>query len=68
MPHSGETVVGLVVDENGKAQDLFIRSPFGLGLDEEALRAVSQYVFRPATRGGLPVKVEMDVAVNFQIR
>jgi len=67
MRFSGETVIALVVDTTGKPQDIFIRKPIGLGMDEEALQAVSQYVFQPATRDGTPVAVKIDVAVNFQI-
>jgi protein TonB len=39
----------------------------GLGLDEQALAAVSQYTFQPAMRNGSPVAVELNIEVNFQI-
>jgi len=39
----------------------------GMGLDEKAVGAVRQYKFKPATKDGKPVKVELTVDVNFQI-
>jgi protein TonB len=38
----------------------------GLGLDELAVAAVSQYVFEPASEFGTPVEIELNVEVNFQ--
>jgi protein TonB len=38
-----------------------------MGLDEKALEAVREYRFKPAMQNGKPVKVEMNVEVNFQI-
>jgi protein TonB len=39
----------------------------GMGLDEKAVEAVRQYKFKPATRDGKPVKVDLYVDVNFNI-
>jgi protein TonB len=36
-------------------------------LDEQAVKAVSQYTFQPATENGVPVAVELNVEVNFNI-
>jgi protein TonB len=38
-----------------------------MGLDEEALEAVSQYKFKPATLQGKPVPVEVNIEVHFLI-
>ena len=42
-------------------------SAVGFGLDEEAMKAVSRYKFRPAMRAGVPVSVEISVEVSFRI-
>jgi protein TonB len=39
----------------------------GMGLDEKAVEAVKQYRFKPATEGGEPVPVELNIEVNFKI-
>jgi periplasmic protein TonB len=36
-------------------------------LDEKAVAAVKQYKFKPATREGRPVPVEVNVEVDFRI-
>ena len=63
----GEVVVHLVVDASGRPTRVSISRPIGMGLDEKAKEAVSQYRFKPAMKDGHPVPVLMDVAVNFQI-
>jgi periplasmic protein TonB len=63
---TGNIRINLVVGTNGIPSDLNIVRPVGAGLDEKALEAVQQYRFDPATEGGKPVAVEMNVEVNFQ--
>ena len=63
----GSVMVYLVVDEQGLPRDVRVTKGLGHGLDEKAVEAVRKYRFKPATRDGVPVKVEMHVAVNFQV-
>jgi TonB family protein len=62
----GRTLVSLIVDADGKPQNIEVTVPAGLGLDEQAVKAVSQYKFQPATLNGVPVRVSLSVDVNFQ--
>jgi len=39
----------------------------GLGLDEEALKAISQWKFQPAAKDGQPVAVQATIEVNFRL-
>jgi protein TonB len=64
---AGNVVVYLVVDEHGNARNVRVVRGIGMGLDEKAVEAVKQYKFKPAMRNGVPVAVEMNVEVNFQI-
>ena len=64
---SGNVLVGLIVDEQGNPQHVHVVRGVGMGLDEKAVGAVRQYKFKPATKDGKPVKVELTVDVNFQI-
>jgi protein TonB len=64
---SGNSQIYLVVEPDGTPDDIRIARPAGMGLDEKALEAVSQYRFAPATRDGQPVRVEIYIEVNFQI-
>ncbi|WP_419805432.1 energy transducer TonB [Terriglobus sp.] len=65
---SGSVIVGLVVDTDGSPTQIHVYTPAGLGLDEQAVKAVSQYRFKPATKDGVAVPVKMNVDVSFQIR
>ena len=62
-----ETLVHLVVDEKGLPVNVSVKRSGGEAFDKEAMEAVRQYRFEPATRDGKPVAVELNVAVNFQI-
>jgi protein TonB len=64
---SGNVLVGLVVDEQGLPSHVRILRGVGMGLDERAVEAVRQYRFKPATKDGHPVKVELSVDVRFEI-
>lgn len=62
---TGTCYIFMVVDEKGKPSQFSIVRPLGIGLDEQALIAVQQYVFEPAMEGGKPVPAAINVAVNF---
>ena len=64
---AGNVVVYLQVDTNGKPINVRVLRGIGMGLDEKAVEAVRQYKFKPAMSNGKPVRVEMNVEVNFQI-
>jgi protein TonB len=64
---SGNVLVSLIVDPQGRPQSVRVLRGVGMGLDEKAIEAVKQYKFKPATEGGKPVAVQMNVEVEFQI-
>jgi TonB family protein len=63
---SGAVVVHLQVDEQGNPSNVQLVRGLGLGLDENALRAVSQYKFKPAIEAGNPVAVEFNLQIDFK--
>lgn len=65
--YQGVAVVSLIVDAQGKPQNVHIVKHLQMGLDEQALAAVTQYKFKPATLQGKPVPVEVSIEVNFRI-
>ena len=44
-----------------------LRSGARYGFDEEAIKALSQWEFRPATKKGKPVAVYMTLTVDFTL-
>lgn len=67
VKYEGTTVISLVVDASGETRDLQITKPLGLGLDENAVKAVSTWKFEPAQKDGKPVSVWVAVEVNFHL-
>lgn len=63
----GTVVISLFIGEDGIPQDLRVTRRLGLGLDEKAIDAVSQWRFRPALRNGLPSRVPATIEVNFRL-
>jgi periplasmic protein TonB len=63
----GTVVLWLIVDSHGMPRELRVARSLGMGLDQKALEAVSQWRFKPANKGGEPVAVEVNVEVNFHL-
>ena len=63
----GTMVLQAVVDERGEARDIAIVTPLAFGLDDRACEAVAAWKFAPATKNGVPVKVAVNVEVNFHL-
>jgi len=64
---SGEVLVEVVIDEHGHVRDMEVVRSLGLGLDEEAIKAVSKWRFKPATKDGKPVAILGEVTVGFHL-
>jgi periplasmic protein TonB len=63
----GIVTVNLIVDAQGRPQNVHVLRGVGMGLDDKAVAAVKLYRFKPAMEGGKPVPVELKVQVDFQI-
>jgi len=63
---TGAVVLGLTVDEKGVPQNMKVIRGLGMGLDEKAIEAVSEWRFKPGTRGGRPVSTNATVEVSFR--
>jgi TonB family protein len=64
---NGNVQVYLWVEENGMPSHVRVVKGVGMGLDEKAVQAVSQFRFKPAMQDGKPVKVDLYIDVNFQL-
>ncbi len=63
----GTVLVNLILDVCGRPQNVHVLRGVGMGLDENAVTAVKQYIFKPAMENGQPVPVEINIQVNFQV-
>src|SRR5215831_531489 len=57
----GTVVMQAVIEKDGSVQILRIIRGIGFGLDENAVEALRQWRFRPATRDGVPVRVALNI-------
>ena len=67
--HEGLVMLSVNVGVDGKAQAVEVKETSGFDLlDRAALLAVREWRFDPATRGGAPVEMTVDVPVRFELR
>jgi TonB family protein len=65
----GSVVLEVVVTTEGTPSEIrVVRSLDPAGLDEEAIKAVRQWKFKPGRLAGIPVNVLVTVVVDFTIR
>ena len=64
----GRVIVQFIVDENGNVRDAEILRGAGAGLDEEAVRVISEHaVFTPGRQDGKPVPVRVAIPIVFKL-
>ncbi len=63
----GTVVVSVIVDEFGRPRNVRVQRSLGLGLDQKAVEAVSQWRFKPGLKDGKPVPVMATIEVNFRL-
>ena len=55
----GTSVLMVVLNSSGSAENIAILDPLGMGLDEQAVKAVQQWRFQPAMKNGQPISVQI---------
>jgi TonB family protein len=65
--YEGTVVVHTEIGTDGRAQNISIIRSLGLGLNERAIEAISQWRFKPASKDGLSVPVRATIEVNFRL-
>lgn len=57
----------VVVDTDGVVHDVYVTGSLGPGFDEEAIKAVKRWRFKPATSEGKPVPTSITLNVIFSV-
>ena len=65
--YSGTVVLNVEISASGQATGVKVVKSLGMGLDENAVDAVTRWKFRPGMRDGNPVPVQAHVQVNFRL-
>lgn len=63
----GTCTLALIVGIDGRPSDIHVVSSLGMGLDEKAIEAVKNWKFQPAMKDGHPVRVPVEVEVDFHL-
>jgi protein TonB len=63
----GTVQLSVVVDETGHPRDIKVAQSLGLGLDQKAIEAVQQWLFRPGMKDGKAVAVFATIQVTFHL-
>jgi periplasmic protein TonB len=63
----GRVVLSVVISEDGRAETIAVVKRLGFGLTQQAIEAVSEWRFRPATKEGQPVPVFVPIEVTMRI-
>jgi TonB family protein len=63
----GTVLLKIVVDTDGMAKDIQVLKSQGLGLDEQAVIAVTHWKFKPGMKDGAPVPVQAQIEINFKL-
>jgi TonB family protein len=64
----GDVLLEIIVRRDGSVGNVRVTRTLGAGLEQKAIDAVRQWRFVPAKKGGVPVDVVVDVAVEFKLR
>ena len=65
--YQGTAVIYVEVGTDGFAHNITVARGLGLGLDENAVKAINMWKFQPATKDGVPVIVQANIEVNFRL-
>lgn len=65
--YQGAAVVQATVSATGQVMKVRVMRSLGLGLDEQAIDALKQWRFKPASQDGRPVPMDVEVIFNFRL-
>jgi TonB family protein len=58
----------ITIDKAGAVTEVSVVTPAGFGFDEAAVAAVKQFVFKPATKGGVPMASRIGYRYLFELK
>ncbi len=64
----GSVLLSLVIDRSGVPNEIEVARSLDSGLDQNAVHAVQQWRFHPATKDGQAVAVRAHIEVNFKLK
>ncbi|MEX2260412.1 MAG: TonB family protein [Bryobacteraceae bacterium] len=65
--YEGTVVVSVEIGKDGIARGMQVIRGLGLGLNEKAMEAITQWRFKPGVKDGQPVNVAAIIEVNYRL-
>src|SRR5882724_3898184 len=65
--HQGTVMLWVVVGTEGRPREIRVQRSRGMGWEEKAIEAVRGWKFRPGMKDGVPVAVQVNIEVVFQL-
>jgi protein TonB len=62
---SGDVIVDVVIDKDGRIAKYTMMRGLGHGVDQTVLATIQQWTFQPATRNGIPVASEQELLFHY---
>jgi TonB family protein len=63
----GSVILDVTVTEDGRATDIRVLKGIPFGLNQQAIRAVNEWTFKPASSGDRPVAVRVPIEASFRL-
>ena len=64
----GQVLLEATIDENGIPRDIVAKTSIGFGFEEAAIAALKKTTFRPATKGGNPISLKVEIPYAFTLK
>jgi len=64
----GQVLLEATIDENGIPRDIVAKTDIGFGFEDAAIAALKKTTFRPATKGGNPISLQVEIPYSFTLK
>ncbi len=64
----GEVLLQATIDEKGIPRDIVAVTDIGFGFEAAAIAALRKTTFRPATKGGNPISLQVEIPYSFTLK
>ena len=61
----GQVILQAIIDENGIPRDIVAITNIGFGFEEASIAALQKTTFHPATKGGNPISLQVEIPYSF---
>ena len=64
----GQVILQATIDEKGIPRDIVAITKIGFGFEDAAIAALKKTTFRPATKGGNPISLQVEIPYSFTLK